>query len=67
MIYRKTDDILLDILRWKVYEKFVSINLHVAKLVHLMANNILILGRCISNQKSSNLGVKTGGNHAGDK
>jgi hypothetical protein len=44
MIYRKNDDILLDILRWKVYEKFVSTNLHVAKLVHGMVNNIPKLG-----------------------
>jgi len=47
MIYRKNDDILLDILRWKVYEKFVSTNLHVAKLVHGMVNNILKLGPSI--------------------
>jgi len=44
MIYKKNDGILLDILRWKVYEKFVSINLHVAKQVHGMVNNILKLG-----------------------
>jgi len=44
MIYRKYDDILLDILHWKVYEDFVSIDLHVAKLVHGMVNNILKLG-----------------------
>jgi len=44
MVYRKNDDILLDIFRWKVYEKFVSINLHVAKLVHGIVNNILKLG-----------------------
>jgi len=44
MIHRKNYDIFLDILRWKVYEKFVSINLHVAILVHGMVNNILKLG-----------------------
>jgi len=44
MIYKKNDGILLDILRWKVYEKFVSINLHVAKLAHGMVNNIKKLG-----------------------
>ena len=44
MIYRKNDDILLDILCGEVYENFVSINLHVSKLVHLMVNNILKLG-----------------------
>ena len=41
---KKYDDILLDILRWKVYENFVSIELHVAKLVQGMVNNILTLG-----------------------
>ena len=41
---KKYDDILLDILRWKVYENFVSIELHVAKLVKGMVNNILTLG-----------------------
>ena len=40
----KYDDILLDILRCKVYENFVSIDLHVAKMVHGMVNNILKLG-----------------------
>jgi len=44
MIHRKNDDILLDILCGEVYEKFVSINLHVAKLVHSTVNNILKLG-----------------------
>ena len=40
----KYDDILLDILCRKVYENFVSIHLHVAKLVQGMVNNILTLG-----------------------
>ena len=40
----KCDDILLDILRWKVYENFVSIDLHVAKMVQRIVNNILKLG-----------------------
>ena len=39
----KYDNILLDIFHWKVYEKFVSINLHVAKLVRGVVNNILKL------------------------
>ena len=39
----KYDDILLDILPWKVYIKIVSINLHVAKLVRGVVNNILKL------------------------
>ena len=33
---KKYDDILLDILHWKVYEDFVSIDLHVAKLIQEM-------------------------------
>ena len=41
---KKYDDILLDILRWKVYENYVSIDLHVAKLIQEMVNNILTLG-----------------------
>ena len=40
----KYDDILLDILRWKVYAKIVSSNLHVAKPVRGMVNNILKFG-----------------------
>ena len=41
---KKYDDILLDILRWKVYENYVSIDLHVAKLIQESVNNILKLG-----------------------
>lgn len=31
----KYDDILPNMFRWKVFDKLVSINLHVAKLVQL--------------------------------
>ena len=40
----KYDDVLIDIFRWKVFDKFVSIALHVSKLAHRMVNNILKLG-----------------------